>query len=72
MNTGDEFARIKTEAAVDSVMSSVNKAFAEMETEVMVNKKTSVVTITHNPSPTLQLPTQVDSMETIMARNSAK
>lgn len=55
MNTGDEFARIKTEAAVDSVMSNVNKAFAEMETEVMVNKKTASPAITNNPQPTLQV-----------------
>jgi hypothetical protein len=52
MNTGDEFARIKTEAAVDSVMSGVNKAFAEMETEMMVNKKAQPA-LTNNPSPVL-------------------
>ena len=51
MNTGDEFARIKTEAAVDSVMSGVNKAFAEMETEMMVNKKAPA--LTNDPSPAL-------------------
>lgn len=52
MNTGDEFARIKTEAAVDSVMSGVNKAFAEMETEMMVNKKAPA--LTNNASPVLE------------------
>ena len=52
MNTGDEFARIKTESAVDSVMSSVNKAFAEMETEVMINKK-STPALANEPSPVL-------------------
>lgn len=52
MNTGDEFARIKTEAAVDSVMSGVNKAFAEMETEMMVNQKTQPA-LTNDPGPAL-------------------
>ena len=55
MNTGDEFARIKTVAAVDSVMSNVNKAFAEMETEVMVNKKAAQVQLTNDPQPVLTI-----------------
>ena len=61
MNTGDEFARIKTEAAVDSVMSGVNKAFAEMETEMMVNKKEvqKAQLIENNSSPVLELETNV-------------
>lgn len=54
MNTGDEFARIKTEAAVDSVLSNVNKAFAEMETEMMVNKSSTKKQIENNPSPVIE------------------
>lgn len=54
MNTGDEFARIKTEAAVDSVLSNVNKAFAEMETEMMVNKSANKVQLENNPSPVIE------------------
>lgn len=53
MNTGDEFARIKNEAAVDSVMSNLNKAFAQMETATMVNRKVptpSQVKLENNPS----------------------
>ena len=54
MNTGDEFARIKNEAAVDSVMSNLNKAFAQMETATMVNRKPAAPqAITNDPSPTL-------------------
>jgi predicted RNase H-like nuclease (RuvC/YqgF family) len=55
MNTGDEFARIKTEAAVDSVMSNVNKAFAEMETAVMVNRKPAQAALMNNPQPVLTI-----------------
>jgi hypothetical protein len=32
--SGDTFAQIKTDAAIDSVMRSVNKAFSEMETSL--------------------------------------
>ncbi|WP_179404282.1 hypothetical protein [Burkholderia guangdongensis] len=35
--TADTFEQIKTDAAVDSVMRSVNKAFSEMETSLMDN-----------------------------------
>lgn len=55
MNTGDEFARIKTVAAVDSVMNNVNKAFAEMETEVMVNKKAAQPALMNDPQPVLTI-----------------
>jgi cysteinyl-tRNA synthetase len=37
MQTSDTFERIKTDAAIDSVTSSVNKAFSEMETSLMEN-----------------------------------
>ncbi|KVU84267.1 hypothetical protein WK76_24880 [Burkholderia ubonensis] len=37
LQTGDVFAQIKTDAALDSVMNSVNKAFSEMETSLMEN-----------------------------------
>jgi hypothetical protein len=54
MNTGDEFARIKNEAAVDSVMSNLNKAFAQMETATMVNRKPAAQqAIANDPSPVL-------------------
>lgn len=59
MNTGDEFARIKNEAAVDSVMSNVNKAFAQMETATMVNRKVTKPAITNNPSPLLIVDAEV-------------
>ena len=35
MQSSDTFAQIKTDAALDSVMNSVNKAFSEMETSLM-------------------------------------
>jgi hypothetical protein len=35
--TADTFEQIKTDAAVDSVMRSVNKAFSEMETSLLDN-----------------------------------
>jgi len=35
--TNDTFEQIKTDAAVDSVMKSVNKAFSEMETSLLDN-----------------------------------
>jgi septal ring factor EnvC (AmiA/AmiB activator) len=37
LQTSDTFAQIKTDAALDSVMNSVNKAFSEMETSLMEN-----------------------------------
>jgi len=56
MNTGDEFARIKNEAAVDSVMSNLNKAFAQMETATMVNRKVvQPQKLTNDPSPVLTI-----------------
>jgi hypothetical protein len=59
MNTGDEFARIKNEAAVDSVMSNVNKAFAQMETATMVNRKVAKPALTNTPSQVLELESTV-------------
>lgn len=37
MQVSDTFEKIKTDAAIDSVMTSVNKAFSEMETSLMEN-----------------------------------
>ena len=67
MNTGDEFARIKTEAAVDSVMSGVNKAFAEMETELMVNKKTAAApaALENRPSETVFVEAVISQKEKV-------
>ena len=66
MNTGDEFARIKTEAAVDSVLANVNKAFAEMETEMMVNKKPATQqAIANNPSPVIEASATVVQAERV-------
>jgi hypothetical protein len=39
MQSSDTFAQIKTDAALDSVMNSVNKAFSEMETSLMENSE---------------------------------
>jgi uncharacterized protein with gpF-like domain len=39
MQSSDTFAQIKTHAALDSVMNSVNKAFSEMETSLMENSE---------------------------------
>ena len=57
MNTGDEFARIKNEAAVDSVMSNLNKAFAQMETATMVNRKPVQSALTNVPSQVIDVET---------------
>ena len=48
MNTSDEFAHIKNDAAVDSVMSNLNKAFAQMETATMVNRHSIQPTVRYN------------------------
>lgn len=69
MNTGDEFARIKTEAAVDSVLANVNKAFAEMETEMMVNnaaaRPNGQKAITNDPSPVIEASAVVVNAERV-------
>lgn len=48
MNTEDEFAHIKNDAAVDSVMSNLNKAFAQMETASMVSRYTPQPIVRYN------------------------
>ncbi len=39
MEVKDPFAKIKEDSAIDSVMNSLNKAFAEMETSMLDNKE---------------------------------
>lgn len=55
MDNGDVFAKIKTDAAVDSVMTNLNKAFAQMETATMVNRKVPPLKIVNQPSPSLPI-----------------
>lgn len=56
METGDPFEKIKADSAINSVMSSMNKAFAEMETALLDNEEIQQASamVTNNPSPTLQ------------------
>ena len=88
MDTEDPMAQLKTDAAIDSVVNSINRAFAEMDSSVlqdtaqvgkgtitqrvdMINDTPGMQSLTMDASPTLQLQTQVDSMETIIARQRA-
>jgi len=68
----DPFVKIKADAAIDSVMTSMNRAFSEMETALLDNKEVQQATLSveHSASPVLKL-TQVESMETILARQQA-
>lgn len=72
----DPFVKIKADAAIDSVMTSMNRAFSEMETALLDNKEVQQATLAveHSSSPVLQLQSQstVDSMETIMTRQQQK
>ena len=52
-NADDDMTRIKLQAAVDSVRSSMNKAFAEMETESMVNRGSAQPALMNDPQPVL-------------------
>lgn len=56
---GDPFEKIKADSAINSVMSSMNKAFAEMETALLDNKEVQQATlmVENQPSPTLQAET---------------
>ena len=69
----DPFVKIKADAAIDSVMTSMNRAFSEMETALLDNKEVQQATlaVTNDASPTLQLATNLDSMDTILARQQA-
>lgn len=84
VDTEDPMAQLKTDAAIDSVVNSINRAFAEMDSSVLsdaaqagkgtitsraelINGTPGMQSLTSDASPTLQI-TQVDSMETILAR----
>lgn len=57
MEMADPFEKIKADSAINSVMSSMNKAFAEMETALMDNKEVQQATmlVANDPSPTLEV-----------------
>jgi len=59
MEIADPFEKIKADSAINSVMTSMNKAFAEMETALMDNKEVQQATlmVENNPQPTLGLVT---------------
>ena len=83
----DPMAQVKTDAAIDAVVNSINRAFAEMDSSVLadtaqagkgtitsradlINGTPGMQAITSDASPVLQLQ-QVESMETILARQTA-
>ena len=87
VDTEDPMAQLKTDAAIDAVVNSINRAFAEMDSSVLadtaqagkgtitsraelINGTPGMQAITNDASPVLQLQ-QVDSMETILARQTA-
>lgn len=55
MELGDPFEKIKADSAINSVMTSMNKAFAEMETALLDNKEVKQATqaLENNPQPVL-------------------
>lgn len=57
MELGDPFEKIKADSAINSVMTSMNKAFAEMETALLDNKEVQKAQtqslIENNPQPML-------------------
>ena len=54
MELGDPFEKIKADSAINSVMTSMNKAFAEMETALLDNKEVQQAQrLENNPSPAL-------------------
>jgi len=60
MELGDPFEKIKADSAINSVMTSMNKAFAEMETALMDNKEVQQAQrIENSPSPVLTIDTTV-------------
>jgi len=57
---GDPFEKIKADSAINSVMTSMNKAFAEMETALLDNKEVQQAQmIENNASPVLEIETNV-------------
>jgi hypothetical protein len=87
VDTEDPMAQLKTDAAIDAVVNSINRAFAEMDSSVLQDTATAGKgTITQraeliNVTPGMQMIandesptlqiTQVDSMATILARQQA-
>ena len=60
MELGDPFEKIKADSAINSVMTSMNKAFAEMETALMDNKEVQQAQrIENSPSPVLTIDSTV-------------
>lgn len=58
MELADPFEKIKADSAINSVMTSMNKAFAEMETALMDNKEVQQAQrLENNASPALVLET---------------
>lgn len=57
----DPFEKIKADSAINSVMTSMNKAFAEMETALLDNKEVqqAVLAVENNPQPVLTVGTSV-------------
>lgn len=57
MELGDPFEKIKADSAINSVMTSMNKAFAEMETALMDNKEVQKASlmVENNPQPTIEM-----------------
>ena len=54
MEMADPFEKIKADSAINSVMTSMNKAFAEMETALMDNKEVQQAQrLENSPSPAL-------------------
>lgn len=57
---GDPFEKIKADSAINSVMTSMNKAFAEMETALLDNKEVQQAQrIENSPSPVLAIDSTV-------------
>ena len=87
VDTEDPMAQLKTDAAIDAVVNSINRAFAEMDSSVLADTaQAGKGTITNraeliNGTPGMQAITsdaspvlqlqQVESMETILARQAA-
>lgn len=55
MEVGDQFEKIKADSAINSVMTSMNRAFSEMETALLDNKEVqqAVLAVENNESPAL-------------------
>lgn len=71
MELADPFVKIKADAAIDSVMSNMNRAFAEMETALMDNKEVQQahMMVTNEPSPVLPSTVTVTVPVTVPVRS---